>query len=74
MNDTLEGLEDTDDEEEGEDIMNAVLDELGLEIGGQMSNVPSSSLPTTAQKDRVKKQVSEEDLELEERLNSLRNL
>eukprot|EP00122_Pirum_gemmata_P017795 Pgem_evm1s16675 len=38
------GLE-ASDEEETEDIMNAVLDEIGVELAGTMAAAPSQAMP-----------------------------
>lgn len=44
MNDTLDEIfEDSGDEEESQDIVNQVLDEIGIEISGKMAHAPSAA-------------------------------
>ena len=62
MNDTLDMALDggSEDEQEGEDIMNQVLDEIGIEMNAKLSSVPSGKLPAGGVGVRGK-QASEED-------------
>ena len=57
VNDTLDGvLEGSDDEAQSDDIVNKVLDEIGIEITGKLINAPTparGSLATTSQKNEV---------------------
>lgn len=49
INDTLDDLfEDSGDEEESQDIVNQVLDEIGIEISGKMAHAPSAGRKTPA--------------------------
>jgi len=66
MNDTIDGvMEGENDEQEGEDIMNQVFDEIGIEINGKLASAPRSALP---------EQETKEYVELQKRLQALKNL
>uniref|UniRef100_A0A8B9GVG2 Charged multivesicular body protein 2b n=1 Tax=Astyanax mexicanus TaxID=7994 RepID=A0A8B9GVG2_ASTMX len=67
MNDTLDDLfEDSGDEEESQDIVNQVLDEIGIEISGKMAHAPSAGRknPTAAAASTSKADgISDEEIE-----------
>ncbi|KAB0401425.1 hypothetical protein E2I00_005389 [Balaenoptera physalus] len=63
INDTLDDIfEGSDDEEESQDIVNQVLDEIGIEISGKMAKAPSAarSLPSAS---TSKATISDEEIE-----------
>ncbi|XP_016836289.1 charged multivesicular body protein 2b isoform X1 [Cricetulus griseus] len=63
INDTLDDIFDcSDDEEESQDIVNQVLDEIGIEISGKMAKAPSAarSLPSAS---TSKATISDEEIE-----------
>uniref|UniRef100_A0A2K6GS71 Charged multivesicular body protein 2B n=1 Tax=Propithecus coquereli TaxID=379532 RepID=A0A2K6GS71_PROCO len=63
LNDTLDDIfEGSDDEEESQDIVNQVLDEIGIEISGKMAKAPSAarSLPSAS---TSKATISDEEIE-----------
>ncbi|XP_072901221.1 charged multivesicular body protein 2b [Hemitrygon akajei] len=63
MNDTLDDIfNESGDEEESQDIVNQVLDEIGIEISGKMANAPSAArgLPTAS---TSKSTISDEEIE-----------
>ncbi|XP_012499773.1 PREDICTED: charged multivesicular body protein 2b [Propithecus coquereli] len=63
VNDTLDDIfEGSDDEEESQDIVNQVLDEIGIEISGKMAKAPSAarSLPSAS---TSKATISDEEIE-----------
>ncbi|KAK2089370.1 Charged multivesicular body protein 2b [Saguinus oedipus] len=63
VNDTLDDIFDgSDDEEESQDIVNQVLDEIGIEISGKMAKAPSAarSLPSAS---TSKATISDEEIE-----------
>ncbi|XP_051559573.1 charged multivesicular body protein 2b-like [Myxocyprinus asiaticus] len=64
MNDTLDEIfEDSGDEEESQDIVNQVLDEIGIEISGKMAHAPSTGRKTpTASKSKADG-ISDEEIE-----------
>eukprot|EP01135_Chromosphaera_perkinsii_P008990 Nk52_evm8s1569 gene=Nk52_evmTU8s1569 len=68
MNDCLDGLDDSDAEMESEDIMNQVLDEIGIEINTKMANAPSVALLTHTQAESS----DSKSTDLEARLQGLR--
>jgi len=68
MNDAIDGLDDAEDEEEGEDIMNQVLDEIGIDISMKMSNAPRNRNKAGQQEDE---QLSARDQELLDRMKAL---
>ncbi|XP_067945752.1 charged multivesicular body protein 2a-like [Watersipora subatra] len=78
MNDAIDdAMGDEDDEEEGEAIVSQVLDELGLQIGDQLSDLPTASgTINTAAKAKpaavAEGGVSDADADLEARLNNLK--
>ncbi|XP_030636499.1 charged multivesicular body protein 2b [Chanos chanos] len=70
MNDTLDEIfDDSGDEEESQDIVNQVLDEIGIEISGKMASAPSASrknpVATTSKADGIS------DEEIERQLKAL---
>jgi len=62
-------LEDSDDEEEAEELVNAVFDEIGLEIDAQMVSAPKGKI--TQKTKQPAKSAQEEDEELEKMLAGL---
>nr|XP_023486151.1 charged multivesicular body protein 2b isoform X2 [Equus caballus] len=63
INDTLDDIFDgSDEEEESQDIVNQVLDEIGIEISGKMAKAPSAarSLPSAS---TSKATISDEEIE-----------
>ncbi|CAH1799966.1 unnamed protein product [Owenia fusiformis] len=76
MTDAIDdALGDEDDEEEGDAIVSQVLDELGLQLGDKLSDIPTTggSLSTPAAKQPVAAgPVSDADADLEARLENLR--
>ncbi|XP_059824636.1 charged multivesicular body protein 2b [Hypanus sabinus] len=63
MNDTLDDIfNESGDEEESQDIVNQVLDEIGIEISGKMANAPSAArgLPIAS---TSKSTISDEEIE-----------
>uniref|UniRef100_A0A673SVB3 Charged multivesicular body protein 2B n=1 Tax=Suricata suricatta TaxID=37032 RepID=A0A673SVB3_SURSU len=63
INDTLDDIFDgSDDEEESQDIVNQVLDEIGIEISGKMAKAPSAArrLPSAS---TSKATISDEEIE-----------
>jgi len=82
MNDAIDdAMGDEDDEEEGDAIVSQVLDELGLQLGDQLSDLPMAggSLSTGAAKAKptavgagAEGGVSDADADLEARLNNLK--
>jgi len=77
LSDTLDmALENSGDEEEEEDIMNQVLEEIGIQINTSMPNVPSGSRGNTNSKkkeaqEEEEEDEDEEDRKLKERLDAL---
>ncbi|KAI9538258.1 Charged multivesicular body protein 2b [Dissostichus eleginoides] len=70
INDTLDEIfDDSGDEEESQDIVNQVLDEIGIEISGKMVRAPAAgkSLPSAASS----KQATISDDEIERQLRAL---
>ncbi|KAG7463725.1 hypothetical protein MATL_G00179700 [Megalops atlanticus] len=70
INDTLDEIfEESGDEEESQDIVNQVLDEIGIEISGKMVNAPSAdrSLPSAS----TSKAAGISDEEIERQLRAL---
>ncbi|XP_028836703.1 charged multivesicular body protein 2b [Denticeps clupeoides] len=64
MNDTLDDLfEDSGDEEESQDIVNQVLDEIGIEISGKMANAPSASRHNPTASTSKASGISDEEIE-----------
>merc|ERR1719234_2148447 len=76
MSDVIDdALGDEDDEEEGDAIVTQVLDELGLQMGDQISGVPSASGTVGARADKGKVAVAagaDADADLAARLENLR--
>lgn len=76
MNDAVDDvLGEEDDEEEGDAIVNQVLDELGLSLGDQLSAIPGTGDPIQEkQKNKVAAAdgVSDADADLQARLDDLR--
>jgi charged multivesicular body protein 2B len=63
VNETLDGvLEGSDDEAESDAIVNKVLDEIGIEIQGNLINAPNPSREGFAQKQK-QKAMSDDDIE-----------
>ncbi|NWI10141.1 CHM2B protein, partial [Crypturellus soui] len=70
INDTLDDIFDaSDEEEESQDIVNQVLDEIGIEISGKMAKAPSAarSLPSAS----TSKAATISDEEIERQLKAL---
>ncbi|XP_036401217.1 charged multivesicular body protein 2b-like [Megalops cyprinoides] len=70
INDTLDEMfEESGDEDESQDIVNQVLDEIGIEISGKMVNAPSAdrSLPSAS----TSKAAGISDEEIERQLRAL---
>lgn len=59
INDTLDDmLAESGDEEESNDIVNKVLDEIGIEISGKMANIPSTGSGDLSQDTRSDKDIA----------------
>uniref|UniRef100_A0A8C0HC90 Charged multivesicular body protein 2B n=1 Tax=Chelonoidis abingdonii TaxID=106734 RepID=A0A8C0HC90_CHEAB len=70
INDTLDDIfEGSDEEEESQDIVNQVLDEIGIEISGKMAKAPSAArgLPSAS----ASKTTTISDEEIERQLKAL---
>lgn len=64
INDTLDDIFDaSDDEEESQDIVNQVLDEIGIEISGKMAHAPSADKGLPSAASSKKSTISDEDIE-----------
>ncbi|XP_042613455.1 charged multivesicular body protein 2b-like [Cyprinus carpio] len=64
MNDTLDEIfEDSGDEEESQDIVNQVLDEIGIEISGKMAHAPSAGLKKPSAATAKADGISDEEIE-----------
>ena len=65
VNETLDGvLEGSDDEAESDAIVNRVLDEIGIEIQGNLINAPNPSRESVGQKQKDKqKAMTDDDIE-----------
>ncbi|KAK2818135.1 hypothetical protein Q7C36_022068 [Tachysurus vachellii] len=64
INDTLDDLfEDSGDEEESQDIVNQVLDEIGIEITGKMAHAPAASRNKPAASTSKADGISDEEIE-----------
>ncbi|GAA6095167.1 charged multivesicular body protein 2b [Tachysurus ichikawai] len=64
INDTLDDLfEDSGDEEESQDIVNQVLDEIGIEITGKMAHAPATSRNKPAASTSKADGISDEEIE-----------
>ncbi|XP_048768733.1 charged multivesicular body protein 2a-like [Ostrea edulis] len=76
MNDAIDdAMGDEDDEEESDAIVSQVLDELGLQLTDQLSDIPNASNTIgtkTAEKQPQAAGVSDADADLEARLENLR--
>uniref|UniRef100_A0A3B3S396 Charged multivesicular body protein 2A n=1 Tax=Paramormyrops kingsleyae TaxID=1676925 RepID=A0A3B3S396_9TELE len=76
MNDAIDdAMGDEDDEEESDAVVSQVLDELGLNLSAELSNLPSTggSLSVAAgKKAEPQAAMADADADLEERLNNLR--
>uniref|UniRef100_A0A3B3ZJ12 Charged multivesicular body protein 2A n=1 Tax=Periophthalmus magnuspinnatus TaxID=409849 RepID=A0A3B3ZJ12_9GOBI len=75
MNDAIDdAMGDEDDEEESDAIVSQVLDELGLNLTDELSNLPSTggSLSVAGKKAEPQAALADADADLEERLNNLR--
>ncbi len=74
MNDALDDiLADSDDETEQDAIVTQVLDEIGIEISGKMSNAPSAHTGKLGEGTKTAaKAKSEEDKEIEAMLAQLK--
>ncbi|KAF4075292.1 hypothetical protein AMELA_G00232880 [Ameiurus melas] len=72
MNDTLDDIfEDSGDEEESHDIVNQVLDEIGIEITGKMAHAPSANRTKPAAAASTSKADGISDEEIERQLKAL---
>lgn len=65
--DDVTGLE--EDEEAGDEIVNQVLDEIGVKLEGQLANVPAGGVK---EEERVAQMLAGDGDDLEARLDSLR--
>ncbi|KAL2081729.1 hypothetical protein ACEWY4_023582 [Coilia grayii] len=65
INNTLDEIfEESGDEEESQDIVSQVLDEIGIEISGKMSRVPSTGKsPLHSSKSKTTTTISDDDIE-----------
>ncbi|XP_065110978.1 charged multivesicular body protein 2b [Paramisgurnus dabryanus] len=64
MNDTLDEIfEGSDDEEESQDIVNQVLDEIGIEISGKMARAPAANQRKPSASTSKADEISDEDIE-----------
>ncbi|XP_055061172.1 charged multivesicular body protein 2b [Misgurnus anguillicaudatus] len=64
MNDTLDEIfEGSDDEEESQDIVNQVLDEIGIEISGKMARAPAANRRNPTTSTSKADEISDEDIE-----------
>uniref|UniRef100_A0A8C5Y8B6 Charged multivesicular body protein 2b n=1 Tax=Microcebus murinus TaxID=30608 RepID=A0A8C5Y8B6_MICMU len=64
INDTLDDIfEGSDDEEESQDIVNQVLDEIGIEISGKMAKAPSAARSLLPSASTSKATISDEEIE-----------
>uniref|UniRef100_A0A3Q3EYS3 Charged multivesicular body protein 2A n=1 Tax=Labrus bergylta TaxID=56723 RepID=A0A3Q3EYS3_9LABR len=75
MNDAIDdAMGDEDDEDESDAIVSQVLDELGLNLSDELSNLPSTggSLAVAGKKAEPQAALADADADLEERLNNLR--
>lgn len=76
MNDAIDdAMGDEDDEEESDAIVSQVLDELGLNLSDELSNLPSmggSLSVASGKKAEPQPALADADADLEERLNNLR--
>uniref|UniRef100_A0A8C1P001 Charged multivesicular body protein 2Bb n=1 Tax=Cyprinus carpio TaxID=7962 RepID=A0A8C1P001_CYPCA len=64
LNDTLDEIfEDSGDEEESQDIVNQVLDEIGIEISGKMAHAPSAGLKKPSAATAKADGISDEEIE-----------
>lgn len=73
MNDALDDiLTESGDEEEGDAIVNQVLDEIGIEISGKMSSAPSAAKGTLGA-ETISKKNKEADEEIERMLAQLKS-
>lgn len=75
MNDAIDdAMGDEDDEEETDAVVSQVLDELGLTLTDELSNLPATggSLSVAGKKAEPTAALADADADLEERLNNLR--
>ncbi|XP_043091841.1 charged multivesicular body protein 2b [Puntigrus tetrazona] len=64
MNDTLDEIfEDSGDEEESQDIVNQVLDEIGIEISGKMAHAPTAGRKQPSAATSKADGISDEEIE-----------
>lgn len=56
-------LNESGDEEESDQIVSQVLDEIGIEMSGKMSNVPSALKDTIGSASNSTNKLSEKDIE-----------
>ncbi|XP_073697841.1 charged multivesicular body protein 2b [Garra rufa] len=64
MNDTLDEIfEDSGDEEDSQDIVNQVLDEIGIEISGKMAHAPSAGRKQPSAATSKADGISDEEIE-----------
>ncbi|XP_051560398.1 charged multivesicular body protein 2b [Myxocyprinus asiaticus] len=64
ISDTLDELfEDSGDEDESQDIVNQVLDEIGIEISGKMAHAPSAGRKTPSASTSKADGISDEEIE-----------
>jgi charged multivesicular body protein 2A len=74
MSDTIaDSIDSADSETESDEVINQVLDEIGIKLADDLVDVPLHHHHDNANKakDKVKDSASNEDLELEARLNAL---
>jgi len=64
INETLDNmLDESGDEEEQDRIVSQVLDEIGIEISGKMSNAPSAHKGALGESSKTGKKLTDDDLE-----------
>ncbi|KAL8936333.1 MAG: hypothetical protein Q9211_004243 [Gyalolechia sp. 1 TL-2023] len=75
MDDAIDDVTGLEDEEEGDEVVNKVLDEIGVDLGQAMGETPSGLQKTAVPDGRVAEAIgggSNEDDDLQARLDSLR--
>lgn len=74
MNDTLDDmLNESGDEEEQDAIVSQVLDEIGIEISGKMTNAPSAHKGSLAAQQPISSKNKDADAEIERLLAQLKS-
>jgi charged multivesicular body protein 2A len=74
MDDAIDDVTGLEDEEEGEEVVNQVLDEIGVDLKQSLGETPSGLQKTAAPENRVAQAIggAGEDDDLQARLDSLR--